>query len=161
MSLYDLKGRHFWTDPSAAGRLLGMDRFDQYRAAKDECPSVTFSFADFDGENLTATTQIEDREWRFGEGWFKWLSWFRQPKIRRSLDINFSSGTGPRKGSWKGGTTGHGIDLLPGELHESAFRRYCAAHDMTFLNAVMNPAKEPPNTPPEPAAVSDGDARTS
>ena len=25
----------------------------------------------------------------------------------------------------KGGTVGHSIDMLPGELHEAAFRRYC------------------------------------
>ncbi len=61
----------------------------------------------------------------FGTGWFKWLSWFRAPKIRRSLAIEFSGETGPEKGSWKGGTVGTGIDMRPGELHESAFRRYC------------------------------------
>ena len=33
--------------------------------------------------------------------------------------------TGREKGSWKGGTIGTSIEMLPGELHESAFRRYC------------------------------------
>ena len=46
-------------------------------------------------------------------------------KIRRSLDLEFSGETGPEKGSWKGGTVGTGIEMLPGELHEAAFRRYC------------------------------------
>lgn len=32
---------------------------------------------------------------------------------------------GPEKGSWKGGTIGHSIEMLPDELHEAAFRRYC------------------------------------
>ena len=41
--------------------------------------------------------------------------------------------TGSKKGSWKGGTIGHGIDMLPGELHEGAFRRYCLAHKMKFI----------------------------
>lgn len=70
-------------------------------------------------------THIEEREWKFGTGWFRWLSWFRKPKVSRSLDIRFSEEVGKDKGSWKGGKVGHGIDMLPGELHEAAFRRYC------------------------------------
>lgn len=74
----------------------------------------------------------------------KWLSWFRQPKIRRVLDISFSNETGPEKGSWKGGVMGDGIDMLPGELHEAAFRRYCEqehrskyrSYRVTFLGRV-------------------------
>lgn len=53
--------------------------------------------------------------------------------VRRSLDIQFSGETGTRKGSWKGGTVGHSIDMLPGELHEAAFRRYCSEHKMAFV----------------------------
>ena len=98
---------------------------EAYQAAKDACPTVSFSIEDFDGEKIVATTMIEEREWHFGTGWFKWLSWFCRPKIRRSLDIRFSGETGPEKGSWKGGTIGTGIDMLPGEDHEAAFRRYC------------------------------------
>jgi hypothetical protein len=104
---------------------------DDY-AAQGACPSQTFSFVDFDGEALTAKTRIEERKWLFGTGWFRWLSLFCKPKIHRSLDIQFSGETGKRKGSWKGGTTGHSIEMLPEELHESAFRRYCAEHDMGF-----------------------------
>lgn len=126
-SLYDLAGAHFWTEPkrgspTTLGNLTG---WEAYRDAKDRCPRAEFSFEDFDGQRLTATTQIEEREWHFGAGWFKWLSWFRRPKIRRSLNIEFSDEVGPDKGSWKGGTIGTGIDMLPGELHEAAFRRFC------------------------------------
>ena len=97
------------------------------------CPVEIFDFMDFDGERITATTRIEEREWRFGEGWFRWLSLFRSPKIRRSLDLRFSAEVGPRKGSWKGGTIGHGIEMHSGELHEAAFRRYCAENNLTFV----------------------------
>lgn len=117
-SLYGLQGEHFWSEPKG-------EKWEAYRAAKDACPRVLFDFEDHDGERLVATTSIEEREWLFGTGWFKWLSWFRAPKIRRSLDIEFSGETGPEKGSWKGGTVGTGIDMHPGELHEAAFRRYC------------------------------------
>lgn len=118
-SLYRLDGAHFWTEPKGAG-------WDAYWGAKEACPRAAFAFDDFDGQRLTATTRIEEREWHFGTGWFKWLSWFRRPKISRSLDIEFSDETGRDKGSWKGGVIGTSIEMLPGELHEAAFRRFCA-----------------------------------
>lgn len=117
-SFYGESGELFWTIPN------GM-KWDERREIEEKCPTVSFVFKDFDDQELTATTKIEEREWHFGEGWFKWLSWFRKPMIRRSLDIDFSGETGPEKGSWKGGTVGTGIDMRPGELHEAAFRRYC------------------------------------
>lgn len=140
-SIYDLHGKHFWTEPK---RTMGADietwnrEYESAKYAEDTCPSLTFAFSDFDGEKLTATTRIEEREWRLGEGWFKWLSLFRRAKIVRSLDIRFSGETGPRKGSWKGGTVGHAINMLPSELHESAFRRYCAENKMTFLTTISS-----------------------
>jgi|HubBroStandDraft_1064217.scaffolds.fasta_scaffold12487_10 hypothetical protein len=118
-SFYGLNGELFWTIPE------GM-KWDESRKIEAACPTVAFTFKDFDDQELIATTKIEEREWHFGTGWFKWLSWFVPAKIRRSLDLEFSGETGPEKGSWKGGTVGTGIEMLPGELHESAFRRYCA-----------------------------------
>jgi hypothetical protein len=129
-SLYDLDGAHFADMPDRGSYI---ETLPERERLQETCPSATYGFTDFDGEALTATTRIEEREWRLGEGRFKWLSWFRNPNISRSLDIRFSKETGKRKGSWKGGTTGHSITMLPGELHESAFRRYCAEHDMAFI----------------------------
>lgn len=117
-SLYGLDGEHIYTEQQDHDWAV-------YQAAKDACPKVKFSIEDYDGEKIEATTTIEEREWRFGTGWFRWLSWFRRPKVCRSLDIQFSKEVGPEKGSWKGGTCGTGIDMLPGENHEAAFRRYC------------------------------------
>lgn len=127
-SLYGLDGSHFTDVPQPR-----LESWEQRQRVIDACPTVNFAFRDFDGEALTATTRIEEREWRFGTGWFKWLSAFARPKVSRSLDITFSGETGKRKGSWKGGTTGHSIDMRPGELHASAFARYCSEHDMLFL----------------------------
>ncbi|WP_370281967.1 hypothetical protein [Pseudooceanicola sp.] len=67
-------------------------------------PTVDFRFKDFDGEELTASTRIEEYEHKFGTGWFSWLSLFRRRRVRRSLDIRFSGETGRRKGSWEGGS---------------------------------------------------------
>lgn len=124
-SLYDLDGELFW-EQFESDRKKGIEMFTQQREWEEKCPSVTFEFDDYDGKRIQAKTHIEQREWKFGEKWFKWLSLFKPNKVCRSLDIAFSEEVGPEKGSWKGGTVGHGIDMHPGELHEQAFRRYCA-----------------------------------
>lgn len=126
-SYYDLAGNHFADAPNRwhFTGLNGRPTYDDFKRIAESVPTRQFKFQDFDGEELIATTRIEEREWRLGEGWFKWLSWFARPKIRRSLDLRFSGETGREKGSWKGGTIGTGIEMLPGELHEAAFRRYC------------------------------------
>jgi len=130
-SLYGLDGALFADLPPRAR--WGSPEHERGEALKDACPTATFAFRDYDGEALMVTTKIEERAWKLGEGWFKWLSVFRAQKVRRSLDLRFSGETGKRKGSWKGGTIGHSIEMLPGELHEAAFRRYCPEHDMTFV----------------------------
>lgn len=124
-SLFDDKGQHFYTEWSRPRGFKFRDSWSAQWAAQGACPSVTFEMDDFDGERIQATTRIEERVWLFGEGWFKWLSLFRRPMVTRSLDLKFSKEVGPEKGSWKGGTTGHSIEMLPGEMHEAAFRRYC------------------------------------
>lgn len=133
-SFYGLNGEHVATLPDTGKSYRGdLGRFARERAIADATPTVSFEFDDFDGERIIAKTKIEEREWRFGTGYFKWLSWFRKPKISRDLDIVFSAETGSRKGSWKGGTIGHSIEMLPGELHASAFKRYCAENKMVFI----------------------------
>ncbi len=120
-SFYGLQGEHIWSAPPE-GIFKNWAAFDAGRAS---VPKARFEFADYDGQRIVATTHIEERETRLGEGWFKWLSLFTRPRVYRRLDLNFSAEVGPEKGSWKGGTTGHGIEMRPGELHEDAFRRYC------------------------------------
>jgi hypothetical protein len=139
-SFYGLTGEHVATLlDTGKSYLADPGRWERERAIEDAVPIATFAFIDFDGEPLTVATRIEEREWRFGTGWFKWLSLFRRAKVVRSLDLQFSGETGKRKGSWKGGTVGHSIEMLPGELHEAAFRRYCAQHNMTFANELVLP----------------------
>ena len=118
-SYYNPDGTLFGTDP------VGRGKWEECNKLSESCPTVQFEFEDYDGKNIIATTKIEEREWHRGEGWFKWLKYFYPKKIRRSLDLRFSEEVGPEKGSWKGGTTGHGTDMLPSETPEQAFRRYC------------------------------------
>lgn len=127
-SLYDTDGNWFCDIPN-----MTVENWEERKKIEEKCPLITFAFKDYDGEELTAKTRIEDREWRFGTGWFRWLSLFAKPKIVRSLDIDFSGETGRRKGSWKGGAVGHAINMKPQETPWQAFNRYCDEHEMKFL----------------------------
>ncbi len=103
---------------------------------------------DFDQQSVVATCTITEMEWHRGEGWFKWLKFLYSPKIRRSLDLAFNAEVGPEKGSWKGGTTGHGIDMLKGETAEDAFKRYCemehSSKNRKFTLLYLGPCDAPP-----------------
>lgn len=123
-SLYDTVGNLYWEQRQRKD-IRGIAAFTDQYEAQQTCPAAAFVIRDYDGSEVIATTRIDEREWRFGEGWFKWLSLFRKPMVKRSLDISFSAETGTEKGSWKGGTMGTSIAMLPGEMHEAAFRRYC------------------------------------
>lgn len=129
-SLYDLDGEHFADLPEwGLGHSNG---WTVKNAIEDACPKARFDFDDFDGERITATCKIEEREWRRGKGIFR-LLFLGRNGVSRFLDLRFSSEVGRRKGSWKGGTIGHSIEMLPGELHEAAFRRYCEQEGLTFV----------------------------
>lgn len=121
-SLYGRDGSHFWTQIESERK---RGDFEEQRHSTAMCDKVAFQIEDADGQYIKATTHIEEREWRLGVGLFKWLSLVVKPKIRRSLSIEFDKEVGPEKGSWKGGLVGTGIEMLPSELHEAAFRRYC------------------------------------
>lgn len=108
----------------------------EWHQARDNLPKVCFRFADYDGEIIEVETFAEERQWKFGTGWFKWLSWFRKDLVKRSLDLDFTKEVGKRKGSWKGGTLGHSVDLGPNELYETAFKRYCKEHNLTYLQMI-------------------------
>jgi hypothetical protein len=139
-TLFDRNGMRYWTQTDKDKRSMKpYDTYEMMRLKEELVSKRSFQFADFDGERLTAVTMIEEREWAFGDGWFKWLSLFRKNMVRRSLDIEFSGETGKRKGSWKGGTLRHSIDVPRSwcyNAHENAFRRYCTEHDMTFIGEV-------------------------
>jgi hypothetical protein len=129
-SIYDLDGVLFADLPDWG--LRNRNGWAAKNALEEACPVAKFDFLDFDGECITATCRIEEREWKRGKGLFR-LLFLGRNALRRSLDLQFSSEVGRRKGSWKGGTLGHSIDMLPGELHEAAFRRYCAQQGLAFV----------------------------
>lgn len=63
----------------------------------------------------TATINVESRLWtRY------WLPW---RLYKRTIDITFDGEVGERTGSWKGGTTGCGYEMLTGETPLQCLRR--------------------------------------
>lgn len=141
-SLYDLNGEFFADLPEWGFR--NKNGWEVKKVVELACPAAVFLFDDFDGERIAAICKIEERQWKRGVRWFKWMSWFWPDKVRRSLDIQFCSEVGKRKGSWKGGTVGHSIDMEPGELHKEAFQRYCNKYGLTFVDDL---AKENDDAP--------------
>lgn len=128
-TLYDLDGNVFWEESTNRNTRDWMD-------ARDEVPSSTFEFKDYDGEVIQARAYTDEREWRWGDKWCKWLGYLRKPKIKRSLELMFTKEVGKEKGSWKGGTMGHSIETQLGETPQQAFIRYCEQHELTFLRCV-------------------------
>lgn len=147
-SYYGLKGEWLADAPHNwhLSGLNGRPTYQDHQKVEESIPVRRYRFKDFDGEELTVSVRLEEREWRRGEGWWKWLSWFWPPLIARSACFTFSGETGKRKGSWKGGTTGSSIELkYRGDLHLDGFVKYCNENQMKFTGIVVD--DEPPTSP--------------
>lgn len=119
----NLEGEPFWT---AIGEQRGHEAFERQYKAKETIPKAHYLLRDYDGTPITATVHLEQRIYRQGEGWFKWLGWLCRPEVVRRADISFNGETGPEKGSWKGGTMGCSTPIDSGDLHIDAIKKYCA-----------------------------------
>lgn len=152
-SLYAPDGEHLYTEPSRkeARKLKGFDH--NIWNIRETAPAAYFAFEDYDGKKLIATCHIEEREWHRGTGWFRWLKYFFQPKISRSLNLEFDHEMGPEKGSWKGGTTGHSCEMRPGEYPINAFKRYCDMEHRARGNRTYKIRFIGPCGPPEPRDI--------
>lgn len=124
-SYFKPNGDHYYTEwAHPRGYKYAIDWSASYEL-RQKCPAAKFEIEDSDGERIVVSARIEELENKFGEGWFKWLSFFRKPRLYRKLDLTFASECGRDKGSWKGGLMGSSIELLPNETPEDALRRYC------------------------------------
>lgn len=70
-------------------------------------------------QNRIATIKVEEREWR--PHWTKLLPIFK--RISKTIYVSFDDEVGERSGSWKGGTTGCGYEMNPGETPLECLRR--------------------------------------
>jgi hypothetical protein len=121
---------------------LGRPGWDQEYEASKKVEKVHFSFLDYDFKEIIASCYIEEREWHRGTSWCSWMKYFTKPMIRRSLDLAFSEEVGPKKGSWKGGTLGHGTDIEVGEEPIDAFLRYCDKEKLRFVDIAEAPPQK-------------------
>ena len=133
-TIFDCDGKFYANFPDFPK--LKRHKWEEEHQATETVKKVSFVFADYDGETIIAKCFIEEREWSHGEKWCSWLKYFKKNKVRRSMDIAFSSQMGRKKGSWKGGTLGHGIDMLPNETCIEAFKRYCIKENLIFKNKI-------------------------
>ncbi len=66
-------------------------------------------------QQRTATIKRESRLWT--RYWIPWRLY------KEYIDVEFDDEVGERSGGWKGGTTGCGYDLKPGETNRQCLRR--------------------------------------
>ncbi|RLA83085.1 MAG: hypothetical protein DRG78_05435 [Epsilonproteobacteria bacterium] len=119
-----------------------LSEYEKMSDVRDNIKRRIFNCLDYDGEHIVVSTFIEQRTWNLGFGYFKWIKYFTKPLVRRSLSLEFDKETGERKGSYKGGTLGTGIDFLDDEeCSESAFKRYCAKNKMTYIYNISDAIK--------------------
>ena len=80
----------------------------------------TYPYLDkYDNTTVNATISVKAMEWR--PLWLTWTSLFS--KVRIDISVEFDSEVGERKGSWKGGATGCGYEMLPDETPLECLRR--------------------------------------
>lgn len=142
-SLYDPDHTLFVTLPQTRPRSHYSWRVEVI--LKQECPTSTFRFADYDGEEIDVVCRIEEREWKRGKGLFR-LLYLGRNSVDRSLDLRFLKEMGRRKGSWKGGTIGHSCEIFDGEPTIEAFQRYCTKNGLTFIEDVTLPPTTGPTS---------------
>lgn len=104
-----------------------LDRYDIIKSYENSQPCIFFDVLDYDKEEIEVKARLERNTYSYGNTKFtKWLmKFFKKPHIYTSLDLEFNKEVGSRKGSWKGGTMGHAVDLLENEDPIEAFKRYC------------------------------------
>ena len=157
-TFYNLDGSVYANFPALTYKqknALGRPGWDQEYEASKKVEKVYFSFLDYDFEEIIATCYIEEREWHRGEKWCSWLKYLTKPMISRSLAMDFSSGVGKKKGSYKGGIIDHSINIIPNEKPIDSFLRYCDNKNLRFvdiLNDYVTPEK-PKLKPKEPCKV--------
>lgn len=110
------------------GKMKPIEEIGDFHSELEKIPKHTFVFDDYDGEEIVAKCYVEKSIYRINNGGKKNFWWFLplfiKDRVYNTLMIDFTKEVGKRKGSWKGGTTGHSIELLDGETPFEAFIRY-------------------------------------
>lgn len=92
--------------------------------ASRNVPKRKFTVIDYDGQEIIGSYHVVRRAYSHGDGWFRWLSWFRKPLTETTVSIEFNDEVGNDKGSYKGGLMGLEIPIIDGETAEQAIVRW-------------------------------------
>lgn len=117
--LYDNKHRVFWSQKEEK------HNFDDFYKHKELCPTVDFLVKDYDGTIIKVKTYIEERQWKYGDGIFKWISLFKKDIHSRVLELEFEQELGKGKEDWKGGIMATSIEIPVGTTRAEALKKFC------------------------------------
>lgn len=104
-----------------------------HRFRENLSKKLRYRIRDYDGEEIIASCYIVERTWKRGRDAFSWISLFCKDIVRKDLEVSFESEVGSKKGSWKGGLCGRGIEMYKGELPTEALRRICAEENLKLI----------------------------
>lgn len=117
---YEFEG-HWILDKDYAWQEVGKkglpDSWDfRETGAYKETHAYTYTLDSGEVQNRIATCTVEKRRWH--RKWFPWIK-----MVRRVIDVEFDQEVGEQPGSWKGGVTGCGYDMLENETLVKCLRR--------------------------------------
>lgn len=121
---WDFYKRWEWVDgyhkDGSDGAWFEIPRRGRYNviASKHEY-DYTYTLKSGEKQHRKAIVSRDRMEWRWR--WLKFSPWPR--KVRTCIWAEFSDEVGERTGSWKGGVTACGENMLPGESPEQTLRR--------------------------------------
>lgn len=130
----ELDGSAVIADLEAERRDRGIGFYDwQRKELGPTLPTQVLEVEDYDCEVINVLCRVEERAWKFGTGWFKWLSWFRKDRVDRYVAMEFSSEFGSKKGSWKGGIVGASAVMRPEDTVLLAVTRWAKEHNANMV----------------------------
>jgi len=116
ITVYYGKSNGKMNDPHKSFQMPWGWRFkERKKLTEPECHAYTYVLKSGKVQKRIATIYEETRTWT--------RPWFPHKMVRKTIDIEFNDEVGERSGSWKGGCTGCGYDMLPGETGLQTLRR--------------------------------------
>jgi len=103
---------------SRADPFVGMKARDEAKLRSSESHPYVYRLQSGEEQCVTATIGVDRMEWRA-----RWWPLIWRKRVVTSIWVEFSSEVGEGSGSWKGGCTGCGYELKPGETALECLRR--------------------------------------
>lgn len=105
-----------WTE--VRGKRRDYDERKKAELSVEKSYPYNYTLRSGEKQTRTAAIHVTRMEWRA-----RWWPLIPRKQIRTSIDITFNDEVGEGTGSWKGGCTGCGYEMLPSETPEQTLRR--------------------------------------